>query len=226
MVVRIVIADESEFVVAGLRAALEGGGMIVTAATRDAAETYAAVVEARPDAVVLAAQLPGGALETIERVRHDLPRTEFVLIADRADDRLMLRMVAAGARGFLLGQTDPGRLSNAVAGVLAGETAFPRRLVRAMADELARQHSRRAGLSPAGARLTGRQIEVLERLATGEAAHDVAHDLRISEATVRSHAATAARKLGARNRNEALRMLNTADRPNAEKRGSLSDETH
>ena len=181
--------------------------MIVAAATRDAKETFSAAIAAKPDAVVMSVRLPGGALATIERIREQLPRTEFVLLADHADDDFMLRMVAAGVHGFLLGQTDPARLPHAVAGVLQGETAYPRRLVRLMADEIARRDRYRRALGYSGVRLTSREIEILEMLAAGHVAANVARYLGIKEATVRSHAASATRKVGARSREEALQMM-------------------
>ncbi|MCW3016573.1 MAG: Two component transcriptional regulator, CheY family [Solirubrobacterales bacterium] len=204
---RIVIAHESAFVQAGLRAALESGGMVVVAVCGDADDTHVTAMASRPNAVLLSADLPGGAEETIGRIRAERPDIEFVVLADDADEASMLRMVAAGAHGILLGASDPARLPHAVAGVLNGESAFPRRLVRAMADELARRHRHQRGHGATGIRLTTREFEVLESLAEGGPVHDVARRLDISPATVRRHAANATRKLGAADRAEALRIV-------------------
>jgi DNA-binding NarL/FixJ family response regulator len=184
--------------------------MIVAAATSDASETFLATLDSRPDAVVLSATLPGGAIETIERIREQLPETEFIVMADSADEALMLRVVASGAHGLLLGETDPARVPHAIRGILDGESAFPRRMVRLMADELARRDRRRRVPGADGATLTIRETEVLQALAAGRSTADVAALLRISAATVRRHAATATGKLGAGGRAEALEMMRSA----------------
>jgi len=186
--------------------------MIVAAATSDANATYLASMQARPDVVVLSATLPGGAIGTIERIREQLPDTEFVVLADSADEALMLRVVASGAHGLLLGETDPLRVPYAIAGVLAGESAFPRRMVRLMADEIARRDRRRRVPGAHGAMLTIRETEILQALAAGRSSAEVAGLLDITAATVRRHAATATKKLGARGRGEALEMMRSAGR--------------
>lgn len=184
--------------------------MIVAAATSDANATYLAALDSRPDVVVLSATLPGGAIATIERIREQLPETEFVVLAESADEALMLRVVASGAHGLLLGATDPQRVPFAVAGVLAGEASFPRRMVRVMADEIARRDRRRRVPGADGAVLTIRETEVLQALAAGRTTDGVATLLSITAATVRRHAATATRKLGAGGREEALEMMRSA----------------
>lgn len=183
--------------------------MIIAAAASDSNETIVAALDSRPDAVVLSVDLPGGAVRTIERIRESLPETEFVVLASTADEDLMLEMVVAGVHGFLLGEMDPARLPHAVAGVLQGEASFPRRLVRAMADELARRDRRRRVPGNHGPALTPRETDVLEALAAGHGTATISRNLGITEATVRRHAASATRKLGARDRAEALVMMRT-----------------
>lgn len=180
--------------------------MIVAAATSDANETILAALDSRPDVVVLSASLPGGVVETIEGIRAKLGATQFVVLAEDADDDLMLRVVIAGARGFLLGETDPARIPHAVAGVLDGEAAFPRRLVRVLADELARLGGPRM-TTPDGGELTPREADVLDALAAGRSPAEVAVMLGITQATVRRHSANATRKLGVSTREEALTLV-------------------
>lgn len=194
--VRVVIADASPFVATGLRAALEAGGLVVVDVCADADATHLAAVQLRPDAVLLSVDLPGGVLPAIQRIRTALPGTAFLVLDDDADDDSMMRMVAAGVRGILLGHADPARLPQAVRGVLDGEVAFPRRLVRAMADELARRDARRRAPGVDGAMLTPREYEVLDAFAAERGVQEVAAELGISAATVRRHAANAARKVG------------------------------
>lgn len=205
--VRIVIADESPIVTAALRAAMHAGGMLVAATCENAEETFREVLATRPDALLLSSGLPGGALETVAWVRGALPDVEVIVLADDADAAAMMAMVTAGAHGILLGAADPVRLPNAVAGVLRGETAFPRRLVRVMADALASE-GRHRGLD-GGPALTAREFQVLELLAAGTAVDAAAARLGIEASTVHRHAANAANKLGASDRAHAMRLFAT-----------------
>lgn len=201
----IVVADGSPIVRGGLRAGLEEAGMRVVADVADADAAVDAAIACEPHAVLLAADLPGGAISAIARIHARLADTEFVVVAEHADPELMLQMVRAGARGFLPAEADPARLPHAVAGVVAGETAFPRRLVRAMADELAREERRRR--RSADATLTAREADVLSALADGDTPVEVARRLQISEATVRRHVANAMRKLDVPDRAAAIAAL-------------------
>lgn len=203
---RILIAEASPLVRDGLRSAVEDAGMTVPATCATAAEAVAAALALRPEAILISAALPGGAVAAMEEIRVRVPATEIVAFADRADAELMLRVVRAGAHGLLLGEADPVRLPHALAGVIAGETAFPRRLVRVMADELARTERRRRR-GTAGELLTEREADVLGALADGEPPAAVAARLGISDATVRRHVANAMRRLGVGSRAEAIRAL-------------------
>ncbi|UTI67057.1 response regulator transcription factor [Paraconexibacter antarcticus] len=176
--------------------ALEEGGMLVEAEARDRKEANDAVLRFAADIIVLSAALPGGAVGATEDIARSHPATEIVLYAPSATDEFMLRVVAAGAHGFLLGSTDPRRLPHTVAGVLQGEAAFPRRFVRVMADELARRH-RPLRRVPPGAGLTAREEEVHGLLEAGLSREAISVRLGISAATVRSHATRAERKLHA-----------------------------
>lgn len=183
--------------------------MVVAATTGDAETTVSASRDSSPDAVILSDRIPGNIVQIVGAIGLASPGTEILVLADDADDdELMLELVVAGARGFLLGETDPARLPHAVAGLIAGEAAFPRRLVRVLADEVARRR-RPPVPRPDGPGLTARETEVLEALATGRATAEVARRLGMREATVRTHAANATRKLGVPGRAEALEWIRT-----------------
>jgi DNA-binding NarL/FixJ family response regulator len=160
---------------------------------------------ARADVVVLVC---AGGAEAAEGVREVLAASAgaevVVLLEDGADDEL-LRAVEAGAHGALPLDMAAERLAEAVAGVLAGEAAIPRRVVRRMADDLAARARRREATARTG--LSEREQQVLEALADGEPTGSVAARLGLAPATVRRHAANAAKKLGADGRSDALARL-------------------
>jgi DNA-binding NarL/FixJ family response regulator len=103
---------------------------------------------------------------------------------------------------------DPDGLSAALSGVLAGEAAFPRRLVIRVIEEFSDRQRRRVPLPTGGrAELTGREWETLELLRAGKTTSATARRLGISNVTVRRHVSEAVRKLKVRDRQAALELL-------------------
>jgi len=124
---------------------------------------------------------------------------------DHAD---LLDAIRAGAAGYLLKDTDPERLAGALRGVLAGEAAIPRRLMAQLVKDLQTQGRHRSVVGLKGSvDLTSREWEVLELMCEGLTAKQIAERLRLSPVTVRRHSSTIVRKLGARNRREAIAMV-------------------
>ena len=130
---------------------------------------------------------------------------------DVDDDRLFAALMA-GARGYLLKDMDPARLPQALRGVLSGEVAMPRRFVGRLLERVARAGAGRARGSAGrlGVDLTRRERDVLERLDRGLGTRDIGEDLAISSVTVRRHVSEIVRKLGATDREAALRVLRAA----------------
>ena len=205
-VANVLIADESPTTLAGLRGALEAEGMSVARACATAAEAVEAVADDPPDAVLLGLEL-GGLAGAMRAIRAAAPDCEIVLFGDGRDPGQLLDLVAAGAHGILLGTADPDRIPAAVRGVLDGETAFPRFLVRLLADELAGLRSTREQLRARAPGLTDRECEVLDALARDVPVARIAARLEITPATVRRHIANAVGKLGVPDRAAALRLL-------------------
>jgi DNA-binding NarL/FixJ family response regulator len=213
-VLRVLIADGSPLESAGLRAALEDADMSVVAVCPDIRCGALAARVARPDAMIVAAVLlaPGdhdAEREAVDRLCAACPGAELIVLLEDADMELMLRLVRLGVHGILLGTSDPQRLPSAIAGVVAHETAFPRALVRALADEVC--HSARLRHPPgACSGLTTREIEILGALGEGVSATDVAERLEIRHATVRRHVANAMHTLGVSDRASAIACVRSA----------------
>lgn len=175
--------------------------MRVVYAGTDAAEA----AEARADVAVLVCTTGAEAAPAVRRVLAASERTEVVVLLEDGADAELLRAVEAGAHGALPLALAGERLPEAVAGVLSGEAAIPRRVVRRMADDLADRARRREATARTG--LSEREQEVLEALATGAPTGAVAARLGLAPATVRRHAANAAKKLGADGRSDAVARL-------------------
>lgn len=199
---RILVADRSPFVRLALRAALAGEAMDVVAEAATAAETLAIARVERPDVVLLELGLDPSATALAE-LHRDLPATALVVLAPDDDEGPAVAAIRAGACGYLPADTPPECLPAVLRGVLAGEAAIPRRLVRRLLEQSARPAlpSLPAGLQ---APLTTREREVLALLCDGLSDGGVGRRLGVSEVTVRRHLSTAARKLRARRRDEAV----------------------
>jgi DNA-binding NarL/FixJ family response regulator len=192
----------------GTRMALEEAGFEVCAEAADAAGAVDAALRERPDVCLLDVLMPGGGIEAAARIAAELPDTAIVMLTVSDEEDHLFDAIRAGASGYLLKDMDPDRLPAALAGVLAGEAAFPRRLMIRVIEEFSERQRRRVPL-PAGGRaeLTGREWETLELLRAGNTTAATARRLGISEVTVRRHVSEAVRKLRVADRKAALELL-------------------
>jgi DNA-binding NarL/FixJ family response regulator len=205
LTLRVVVADRSAFVRVAVRSALAAEGIDVVAEADEADEALSAIVKHRPDAVLFDAEIEDG-VGVLAAVRKELPGTAVIVLSPDESETRALAAVGAGACGFLPKDTSPARLPDIVRGAVAGEAAIPRRVVRRLLDRIAALHA--AQLPAWQPRLTGpltsREWEVLQRLAEGMTDRHIGEELGVSEITVRRHAATAARKLHAVRREDAV----------------------
>jgi two-component system nitrate/nitrite response regulator NarL len=205
---RVVIADDHPPTRAGVRQALELDGFEVVADVGDAPKAVAAAHEQRPDVCVLDIHMPGGGIAAAREITGRHPGTAVVMLTASRDDEDLFEALRAGARGYLLKDMDPDRLGSALRGVLDGEAALPRALVLRLMTEFAAAPAR--GLlrrsRPATAKLTSREVEVLDLMADGLSTEQIAGRLFIGQVTVRTHVSNVLKKLGAKDREAAVRI--------------------
>ena len=199
MTLRVVIAAGSAFVRLAMRSALVLEGIAVVAEAQEASEAQRAILAHRPDAVLFDAELDEE-LAVLAAVRRELPGTALIVLSPDASETRALAAVRAGACGFLPRDTSPDRLPDIVRGAVAGEAAIPRRITRRLLERILAPEGLARGIEP----LTSRERQVLERLAAGMSDRAIGGELEVSEITVRRHAATAARKLRAGHRKDAV----------------------
>ena len=202
------LADDHLGVRVGTRVALEEGGFVVCAEAVDGPSAVEAARRERPDVCLIDVLMPGGGIEAAAQIAAELPDVAIVMLTVSDDEQHLFEAIRAGASGYLLKDMNPDRLPAALSGVLAGEAAFPRRLVARVIEEFSERLRRRVPL-PAGGRaeLTGREWETLELLRAGNSTSAVARRLGISAVTVRRHVSVATRKLRVRDRRAALELL-------------------
>jgi DNA-binding NarL/FixJ family response regulator len=206
---RVLLADAQEATREGVRIALEAHGMEIVAEVDTAQDAELAALATTPDVCLIDADLPGGGVAAVAAITQTVPRTALVILAATADDDALFAALNAGARGFLLKDTDPDRLPFAVQGVVDGEAALPRVLVTRVLHEFRRRGNRGSipDLVPGGEGLSDREWEVLVLLDGGFSTREIGRRLGISDVTVRRHVSGLVRKLGVPDRDGAVALL-------------------
>lgn len=209
----IVLADDQDLVRAGFRVILESEpGFRVVGEAADGAEAVEAVRRHRPDVVCLDVQMPNvDGLEAARRIAA-LPEPPAVLVLTTFDhDDALFQALEAGASGFLLKNASPERLIDAVRTVAAGDALLApdvtRRVISratATAAPASADAVPAADTALASAGLTERETEVLRLLARGLSNAEIAAELFVGDATVKTHVSNVLQKLGLRDRIQAV----------------------
>lgn len=208
--ITVVLGENDSGTRAGVRRALEDGGLRVLAEAASSEDVVQAAVRYRPTVCLLGVHLPGSGIVAAERIKAALPDTKVVMLSDSDRDEDLFAAIRAGADGYLLKTTSVARLPKAVAGVVSGEAAIPRRLVARLVQDyrgLGRGRVLRLAGSERSIELTSREYEVVTRLIDGESTAEIARDLKISEVTARRHISSVEHKLQAPNRQAALALI-------------------
>jgi two-component system nitrate/nitrite response regulator NarL len=190
------------------------GRFVVVAVVADAASAVDATLRLRPDMCLLDVRMPGSGIGAAWEITARLPATRVVMLTVSRDDRDLFAALRAGAVGYLLKDTPPERIPDTVAPVLRGEVTMPATLVARLMEEFRDRAPRRRAIvqSVGGSRLTSREWEVLDLMRDDLSTAQIARRLFVSDGTVRSHIASALRKLRVPDRDAALRLLDPAGR--------------
>jgi two-component system, NarL family, nitrate/nitrite response regulator NarL len=211
---RVLLADDHEPTLVGMRSALEDAGMKVVAEVTNGQDALLAAIGTAPDVALLDVHMPGGGIEAAAAIAREVPGTAVVMLSGIVRDEDVFAALLAGARGFLLKDTDPERLPLALEGVLRGEAALPRTLVARLIEEFRKRQTERLPLSgPTGERPSEREWEVLKLMADGLPTRAIAARLGISEVTVRRHVSAVVEKLGVTDRAAAVQVFRSSSRP-------------
>ncbi len=201
--IRVVLADDQALVRAGFRALLDAEPDIeVVAEAGDGDEALAAVTQHHPDVVLMDIRMPGtdGLAATRAIVRDErTAETRVVILTTFGVDEYVFEAIRAGASGFLVKDTEPAELVQAVRVVAGGEALLSPSVTRRLIAEFAAR-AKEPAPSEALADLTEREREVVALVGGGLSNGEIARRLVVSPATAKTHVSRAMGKLGARDR--------------------------
>jgi DNA-binding NarL/FixJ family response regulator len=212
--IRVLLADDEELVRYGLRTVLEAaGGFLVVGEAGDGAEAVALARRLQPDVVLMDIRMP--VLDGLAATRKVLglphPPQVAVLTTFHVDEYVHAAL-AAGAAGFLLKDTPPRQIAEAVRAVADGTATLSPAVTAGLIDAYVRQRAapRRAEAERRVATLSNREREVLRLLATGGSNADLAARLYVTEATVKTYVSRLLTKLELANRTQAAILAHEA----------------
>ncbi len=167
---------------------------------------------------LLDVHMPGSGIKAAQAISSALSATAVVMLTVSRDDEDLLDALRAGAAGYLLKDTDPERLPEALRGVLRGEGAIPRSLIPRLIEDVRDRGKHRSVPVSSGqaVRLTSREWEVFELLRQGCDTQEIARRLFVSPVTVRTHVSSVLKKMKVSSRDEALRLLTEGRKPHPE----------
>lgn len=202
--VRIVLADDHEVVRAGMKAMLAAhGGIEVVGEARNGEEAIAQARQLKPDVVVMDLSMPvlDGAEATM-RLTRELPGIKVLVLTSHADRGNLMRLMEAGAAGYVLKRAAADELVRAIREIAEGSTYVDPGLAKnLLRNSLGLPRSRAA----ASESLSEREEAVLRAIAWGKSNKEIAGELEISTKTVETYKARIVEKLGLRSRTEMVR---------------------
>jgi DNA-binding NarL/FixJ family response regulator len=205
--IRVALVDDQAMVRAGFRMILETEADItVVGEAGDGREALDVVARSKPDVVLMDVRMPQ--MDGIEATRHLTaqggPARVLMLTTFDLDDYVYAAL-RAGASGFLLKDAPAEQLVNAVRVIASGDALLAPSVTRLLIDEVSRRPAvDPAAVAPGLADLTERELEVLRLIARGMSNAEIAEELYLGEATVKTHVGRVLTKLDLRDRVQAV----------------------
>jgi DNA-binding NarL/FixJ family response regulator len=215
--VRVLVADDQALVREGLMTLLAAApGIEPVADAADGAEAVTLAARHRPDVVLMDLRMPNlDGVQATREIRATHPDTEIVVLTTHADEASILDALRAGARGYLTKDAGIREIARAVHAAAAHQSLLDPVVQAKLLEAVGT-----AAPAPATAprqlpdELTPREAEVLSLIARGLSNREIASDLVVSEATVKTHVNHVFAKIGARDRAQAVHYAYTHDLAN------------
>ena len=203
--IRVLLADDQELVRCGLESLLgDEEDIEVVGHARTGAEAVQRALVTRPDVILMDIRMPGldGVAATERITREDrLADTRIVMLTTFDLDQYVYGAIRAGASGFLLKDTNPTQLLEAIRVAAAGEALIAPSITRRLIGDLANRPDPTTAARRLEA-LTKREIDILTHVGRGQSNSQIAQDLFLSPHTVKTHVSRIMAKLAARDRSQ------------------------
>jgi DNA-binding NarL/FixJ family response regulator len=205
-VIRVLIADDQALVRGGFRSILEGQeDLEVVGEAADGAQAVEEAVRLTPDVVLMDIRMPGvDGIEATRRIFSLGVATRVLVLTTFDIDEYVYEAMKAGASGFLLKTAPPRQLADAVRTIARGEALLAPSVTQRLVEQFVRRPPPGAATAPGLEELTERERDVLALLARARSNAEIAAELFVSEATVKSHVNRILRKLDLRDRAQAI----------------------
>lgn len=206
MTIRVLIADDQALVREGLRLLLESDpGITVVAEAADGHEAVRATQQHRPDVALLDIEMPHlDGIAAAREIRARVPDASVLVLTTFETDEYLLAALDAGASGYLLKTSPSEQLFEAIRIAANGEAVLSPSVTRRVIKWVVSQAPADRALAERVALLTPREQEVLQLVASGATNGEIAAQLFVSEATVKTHFGRILSKLGLRDRVQAV----------------------
>jgi DNA-binding NarL/FixJ family response regulator len=191
--IRVLVVEDHNVVRQGLVALLKvAAGLEVVGEAADGAEALVRFREHRPDVTLIDLRLPRlSGVEVIQRVRAHSPQARFIVLTTYDGDEDIYRALKAGARAYLLKGMTSEDLISTIRAVHEGKSHIPAAIAEKLAQRMGAEE------------LTPREFDVLEQIVYGKSNKEIAAELDVSEATVKTHINSLLGKLGVADRTQA-----------------------
>lgn len=187
MSIKVILADDHQILREGLRSLLEKEEDIeVTGEAENGRTAVRLARQLKPDVVVMDVSMPDlNGMEAAQRIHTEAPRTRVIGLSMHSDRRFVTEMLRAGASGYLLKDSAFGELTRGIRAVVAGHRYLSPSIGEGIIDDYINHPDSSGGLIPSA--LSGREREVLQLLAEGHSAKEIAFQLHVSVKTAETH---------------------------------------
>jgi DNA-binding NarL/FixJ family response regulator len=208
--VRVMVIDDMTLVRQGIESLLRGRESVeIVGQASDVPEAMNTIAQIDPDVVLLDQDMPGLATpEAVSLLKQHQARTEIIVMSEAPDEERAFRALEAGASGYVLKDISPENLIRAIHGVCDGRTVTHPYITRRLIERfrvLMQERTSQNGAHLAG--LTNRELGIVVEMAEGATDREIAKKACLGESTVKSHIRSILRKIGARNRTQAVAYL-------------------